>query len=101
MDEETNNSYIVILNFNRETHTCNMIYINRCKRKRKRSDSVLRQKPLHPEKNPNKQCDNTKKPPKTSMTQRLQTDLGRSVGVTTTTTGVVKPVYERSSFPVT
>ena len=32
-----------------------------------------------------KQRDNTKKPPKTSITQRLQTDLGRSVGVTTAT----------------
>ena len=27
--------------------------------------------------------DNTKTPPKTSITQRLRTDLGRSVGVTT------------------
>ena len=27
--------------------------------------------------------DNTKTPPKTSITQRLQTDFGRSVGVTT------------------
>ena len=27
--------------------------------------------------------DNTKTPPKTSITQRLLTDLGRSVGVTT------------------
>ena len=32
-----------------------------------------------------KQRDNTKKPPKTSITQRLLTDLGRSVGVTTAT----------------
>ena len=30
-----------------------------------------------------KQRDNTKTPPKTSIKQRLQTDLGRSVGVTT------------------
>ena len=30
-----------------------------------------------------KQRDNTKTPPKTSITQRLRTDLGRSVGVTT------------------
>ena len=29
-----------------------------------------------------KQCDNTKTPPKTSITQRLRTDLGRSFGVT-------------------
>ena len=31
-----------------------------------------------------KQIDNTKTPSKTSITQRLRTDLGRSVGVTTT-----------------
>ena len=30
-----------------------------------------------------KPMNNTKTPPKTSITQRLQTDLGRSVGVTT------------------
>ena len=30
-----------------------------------------------------KQRDNTKTPPKISITQRLRTDLGRSVGVTT------------------
>ena len=32
-----------------------------------------------------KQPDNTKTPPKTSITQRLRNDLGRSVGVTTAT----------------
>ena len=32
-----------------------------------------------------KQCDNTKTPPKTSITQWLQTDLGRSVRVTIVT----------------
>ena len=32
-----------------------------------------------------KQVDNTKTPPKTSITQRLRTDLGRSVGVTIAT----------------
>ena len=32
-----------------------------------------------------KQLDNTKTPPKTSITLRLQADLGRSVGVTTAT----------------
>ena len=48
------------------------------KRKRKRSDSVLWQKPLHPQNNPKKQRDNTKTPPKTLITQLLRTDLGRS-----------------------
>ena len=32
-----------------------------------------------------KQHDNIKPPPKTSLTQRLRTDLGRSVGVTAVT----------------
>ena len=34
-----------------------------------------------PTEKPEKQRDNTKTPPKTSITQRLRTDLGRSVGV--------------------
>ena len=53
------------------------------KRKRKISDSVIWQKPLHPQSK--KQNDNTKTHPKTSITQQLRTDLGRSVGVTTVT----------------
>ena len=36
-------------------------------------------KTLTPTGNPQKQHDNTKTPPKTSITQRLRTDLGRSV----------------------
>ena len=32
-----------------------------------------------------KQCDNTKTQPKTSITQRLRTEFGKSVGVTTAT----------------
>ena len=40
-------------------------------------------------------------PPKTSITQRLRTDLGRSVGVTSHPTGVVKPVYGYPTFPLT
>ena len=48
-----------------------------------------------------KEGDNTKMPPKTSITLRLRTDLGRSVGVTNHATGVVKPVYEGSTFPLT
>ena len=55
------------------------------KRKRKRSDSILWQKPQHQQNKSKKQRDNTKTPPKTSITQRLRTDLGRSVGVTTAT----------------
>ena len=49
-----------------------------------------------------KHRDNIKTPPKNSITQRLRTDLGRSVGVTAVNpTGVVKPGYERSTFPLT
>ena len=43
----------------------------------------------------------TQTPPKTSITQRLRTDLGRSVGVTSNQTGVVKPVYGIPTFPLT
>ena len=41
----------------------------------------------------NQRTTHTQTPPKTSITQRLRTDLGRSVGVTSNPTGVVKPVY--------
>ena len=45
---------------------------------------------------------NTKTSPKTSITQQLRTDLGRSVGVTAVNlTGLVKPVYVRTTFPLT
>ena len=54
-------------------------------------------KALTPTEKSKKQRDNIKNVTKTSITQRLRTDLGRSVGVTAVTpTGVVKPVYERS-----
>ena len=43
----------------------------------------------------------TQTPPKTSITQQLRTDLGRSVGVTSNPTGVVKPVYGIPTFPLT
>ena len=49
-----------------------------------------------------KQRDIIKNATKTSITQRLRTYLGRSVGVTAgTLTGVVKRVYERLTFPLT
>ena len=37
---------------------------------------------------------------KTLITQRLRTDLGRSVGVTSHPTCVVKPVYGYPTFPL-
>ena len=65
-----------------------------------RSDSVLCQKPLHPQEKSEKQRDNTKTPPKTSTTiaDRLRTV---SWGNDSHSTGVVKPIYERSTFPLT
>ena len=68
--------------------------------KKRRSDSVLWQNPLYQQKI-RKQKDNTQTPPKTSITQRLRTNLGRSVGVTSHPTGVVKPVYGYPTFPLT
>ena len=49
------------------------------------------------------QRDKTKTPPKISITQRLRTDLGRSVGVTIVNhpTVVVKPVYGIPTFLLT
>ena len=70
------------------------------KRKRRRTDPVLWQNPLYQQKI-RKPKDNTQTPPKTSITQRLRTDLGRSVGVTSHPTGVVKPVYGYPTFPLT
>ena len=57
-------------------------------------------KPPKPTEN-SKPKDNTQTPPKTSITQRLRTDLGRSVGVSSHPTGVVKPVYGYQTFPLT
>ena len=55
------------------------------KRKRKRSDSVLWQKPLHQQKCQKGKVTTQTTPQKSSIKQRLRTDLGRSVGVTTAT----------------
>ena len=55
------------------------------KRKRKRSDSVLWQKPLHQQKCQKGKVTTQTTPQKSWITQRLRTDLGRSVGVTTAT----------------
>ena len=55
------------------------------KRKRKRSDSVIWQKPLHQQKCQKGKVTTQTTPQKSSIKQRLRTDLGRSVGVTTAT----------------
>ena len=50
----------------------------------------------------NKQYESTKVPPKTSITQRLRTDLGRSGGGNDShPTDVIKPVYGIPSFSLT
>ena len=58
-------------------------------------------KPPIPTENSKTKGQHTQRPPKTSITQRLRTDLGRSVGVTSNPTGVVKPVYGIPTFPLT
>ena len=67
----------------------NFVTKNRChnigqssKKNRKRYDSVMWQKPLY-QQTIQQPIDNTKTPPKISITQRLPTDLRLSVGVTT------------------
>ena len=68
-------------------------------RKRKRSDSVLWQKPLHQQKCQKGKVTTQTMPQKSSITQRLRTNLGRSVEVITATqTGVVNLVY-RPNLP--
>ena len=47
-------------------------------------------KPPIPTENSKTKGQHTQTPPKTSIIQRLRTDLGRSVGVTSNPTGVVK-----------
>ena len=55
-----------------------------------------------PAENSKEQRNKTKTPPKTSITQRLSTDLGRSVGGNHShPTGVIKPVYGIPTFPLT
>ena len=55
-------------------------------------------KPPIPTENSKTKGQYTQTPPKTSITQRLRTDLGRPVGVTSNPTGVVKPVYGIPTF---
>ena len=53
--------------------------------KRRRSDPVLWQKPLHQQKCKKGKVTTQTTPQKSSIKQRLRTDLGQSVGVTTAT----------------
>ena len=76
--------------------------------KRKRSDSVLWQKPLYPQKNPTwkkktKQRDNIKKNATKNFNYTTIADRFGTVSWSNSNhpTGVVKPVYEHSTFPLT
>ena len=62
-----------------------ILYNGRMKRKKEESWLSPMTKAPPPTQNSKKQSDNTKTPPKFSMAQRLLTDLGWSVGVTTAT----------------
>ena len=69
------------------------------RRKRKRSDSVLCQKPLHPQKNPKatgQHKNATKIFDYTTIADRIRTV---SWSNSSHPTGVVKPVYERLNLP--
>ena len=70
------------------------------KRKRKRSDSVLWQKPLHQQKSQKGKVTTQTTPQKSSITKRLRTDLGQSVGVTTVTQLVWLTWFTGPTFPL-
>ena len=58
--------------------------------------------PPIPTKNSKTKGQHTQTPPKTSITQRLRTDLGLSVGVTSNPTGVVKvTTHFHTTFSIT
>ena len=69
------------------------------KRKRKRSDSILWQKPLHQQKCQKGKVTTQTTPQKSSIKQRLRTDLGRSVGVTTNATNALQTLRINRSRP--
>ena len=62
------------------------VHLHSLKRKRKRSGSVLLQKPLHKQKKIyiNESIDNTTTSPNISILQRLRLDLGVCYNITTT-----------------
>ena len=70
------------------------------KRKRKRSDSVLWQKPLNQQKCQKGKVTTQTKSQKSSITQRLRADLKRSVGVTTATQLVWLTWFTGPTFPI-
>ena len=70
------------------------------KRKRKRSDSDLWQTPLHQQKFQKGKVTTQTTPQKSSIIQRLWTELGRSVGVTTATKLVWLTWFTDQTFPL-
>ena len=71
------------------------------KHKRKRSDSVLWQKPIHQQKcQKGKVTTQTTQQKNFSITQQLRTDLGRSVGVTTATQLMWLTWFTGPTFPL-
>ena len=71
------------------------------KRKRTKSDSVTSQKAQHPPINPKSNVTTQKRHQKTSITQRLRTELGLSWCNDSQLTDVVKPVNGIPTFPLT
>ena len=84
---------------NASTRSSKSNQLRNVKTKRRRSDSVLWQKPLHPRKYQKGKV-TTQTPQKGSIKQRLRTDLGRSVGVTTATQLVWLTWYTGPTFPL-
>ena len=70
------------------------------KTKRRRSDPVLWQKPLHQQKCQKGKVTTQITPQKSSIKQQLWTDLGRSVGVTTATQLVWFTGFTGPTFPL-
>ena len=66
-------------------HSLSLQYKTRIQTKRRWSDPVLWQKPLHKQKCQKGKVTTQTTPQKSSIKQQLRTDLGRSVGVTTAT----------------
>ena len=69
--------------------------------KRRRSDPVHWQKPLHQQKCQKGKVTTQTAPQKSSIKQQLRTDLGRSVGVTTATQLVWFTGFKGPTFPLT
>ena len=92
--------YIGILNFILKLFIIWKFWLRDTKRKRKRSDSVLWQKPLHPQKSKSNGTtqNDTKNLDYTTIAERFRTVSSSN---NSNPTGVIKLVYERSTSPLT